>query len=222
MTDILLLHGAWHQPAHFDDLAARLRDAGSTVHVPDLGGLDLASGTQLTQKIVDGSTDATVVVAHSFGGVTAGGLTGVATVVFLAGWVLDVGETPEQLLGEAALVSESPTPALAMRVEDDGRLSLDGEDARVGLFADCAEDVKARAVRLLRPEPPAIFSARPQFAAWRNTPTVYVDGSEDRAIPAPLRALFAGRCSRAESWPTSHSPHLSRPDDVAELVLGTL
>ncbi|HEY2764534.1 MAG TPA: hypothetical protein VGJ13_11055 [Pseudonocardiaceae bacterium] len=38
---------------------------------------------------------------------------------------------------------------------------------------------------------------------------------QDRTWPAGLDDLFAARCSQHMSLPTSHSPFLSRPDEIA-------
>ena len=71
---------------------------------------------------------------------------------------------------------------------------------------------------LLRPEPSSVFTESPARAAWRDTPSTYLAGSEDRAIAPQMVACFAQRCSQTLTWPTSHSPYLSRPADVANLV----
>ncbi len=72
MRPLIILHGAWHQPAHFEGLVERLRSQGVEVAVPDLAGHSLAQSTQLVQDLVDQSTQEPVVLAHSFGGVTSG------------------------------------------------------------------------------------------------------------------------------------------------------
>lgn len=43
---VLILHGAWHQPAHFDTVVERLRHEGVEVTVPDFAG-------QLRQRAAD-------------------------------------------------------------------------------------------------------------------------------------------------------------------------
>ncbi|MFQ6331647.1 hypothetical protein ACLMAL_36765 [Nocardia sp. CWNU-33] len=75
-----------------------------------------------------------------------------------------------------------------------------------------------RAVELLRPEPPSIFAATPARVSWRDTPSIYLRGQQDRTIATPLPDRFAARCSRAETWETSHSPYLSRPAAVGDLI----
>ncbi|MEV6907863.1 hypothetical protein [Amycolatopsis sp. NPDC051071] len=100
----------------------------------------------------------------------------------------------------------------------DGRLRLAPDDARAKLYGDVGEPAATRAVELLRPEPPSIFGATPTHVSWRDTPSIYLRGRRDRTIATPLPDRFAGRCSRTETWDTSHSPYLSHPAAVADLI----
>jgi hypothetical protein len=43
--------------------------------------------------------------------------------------------------------------------------------------------------------------------------------ADDRALPVPLQRSNAARIGDSVDWPTSHSPFLSRPDLVAELLI---
>ncbi len=217
-----MLHGAWHQPAHFDDLAGRLRRQGVELTAPDLGGRSLAEGTALVQGAVDRAAEPPVVLAHSLGAVTATGLRGVAHLLFLAGFVFDEGESPQDWIARVAEQTGRPAAPLPLEVDDDGLTRLDPAGAREGLFADCDDDVADRAVGLLRPEPGAIFAAAPAHAAWRDVPSTYVAARDDRAIVPEMVAAFAARCTTTVTWPTSHSAYLSRPDDVVALVHGHL
>ncbi|MFE2728490.1 alpha/beta hydrolase [Kitasatospora sp. NPDC059327] len=215
MTDVIILHGAWHQPAHYAELADLLRARDLSVEVPDLYELSLAESTEKVEAIVSGSSEPPVVVGHSFGGVTAGTVRGAAALVFLNGWILDVGESPAAVLAETP---GEPGEGLLALPDADGRLRLDPDDARAKLFGDVDEPAATRAVRLLRPEPLSIFDATPARVSWRDTPSTYLRGRQDRTVVTPLPDRFAGRCSRAELWDTSHSPYLSRPAAVADLI----
>ncbi|MFJ8437180.1 alpha/beta hydrolase [Kitasatospora sp. NPDC094019] len=215
MTDVIILHGAWHQPAHYVELAALLRARDLSVEIPDLYGLSLAESTEKVEAIVSDSSEPPVVVGHSFGGVAAGTVRGAAALVFLNSWILDVGESPAGLLADAP---GEPGEGLLVLPDGDGRLVLDPADARAKLYGDVDEPAATRAVELLRPEPPSIFGATPTRVSWRDTPSVYLRGLRDRTIATPLPDRFAGHCSRTETWDTSHSPYLSRPAAVADLI----
>lgn len=82
--------------------------------------------------------------------------------------------------------------------------------------------VADRAVALLRPEPASTFTEAAPRAAYREIPSSYVACSQDRAILPEMVDPLAQRCSEQVTWPTSRSPHLSRPDDVVDLALAHL
>ncbi|WP_194926860.1 alpha/beta fold hydrolase [Catenulispora pinisilvae] len=218
MTDVIILHGAWHQPAHYDGLCDELRSQGLRVEVPDLYGLSLADSTTLVEDIVAHADRAPLVLGHSFGGVTAATVRGTAGIVFLTAWLLDAGESPAQLLAEVEKQDGAPPSGLALVPDDAGRLGVDPADARVNLYGDVDDDTAARAVELLRPEPPSIFAATPARVSWRDVPSLYIAGRDDHAIPASLAARFAARCDTSQTWQCSHSPFLSRTSAVADVV----
>jgi pimeloyl-ACP methyl ester carboxylesterase len=220
-SPIVLVHGSYHQPAHYDELASRLADLTDSVTVPDIGMLPLMDSIALVQDIVDNASSPPVVVGHSFGGAVAGALHGMRHVVFLSGWVLDVDETAGALL--AKVTADDPTAGSefmqALRFSADGsRAWIDPESATSLLYADCPPEVAARAVELLRPDTPLNFSLSPIAAEWRNTPSLYVATRRDRTWPQPLAAEFAQRCRNVVSIDTAHSPFLSAPDLVAGLI----
>jgi hypothetical protein len=49
-------------------------------------------------------------------------------------------------------------------------------------------------------------------------PSTYVVCSDDRAIPPWIQETFAARATHTVVWPTSHSPFLSQPDLVVDLL----
>jgi pimeloyl-ACP methyl ester carboxylesterase len=212
-TDVIILHGAWHQPAHYADLATRLRERNLDVHVPDLYRLSLAESVAKVQAIADQAEQPPVIVGHSFGGVTAGLVKGAAAYLFLAAWVLEAGETPGGLI---ATVTE---PAqLATTLDAEGLLHLDPEDARSKLYMGASSEDADRAVKLLRPEPPSIFAATPEDDPWRNGRSLYIAGRVEQTIPLELVELFASRCSESQTWETGHSPYLSHPAELTDLI----
>lgn len=224
MRSVVIVHGAWHQPAHYELLAEHLRECGAEVTVPDVGMRPLKDRTAIVQAVVDDQAEPPIVVAHSYGGASGGSVRGAAHIVFLTAWVLDVGETGGGWLEHMA--SQNPGPQnveAAMRLSADGLASSIDPDQAVDLFyADCSPSVAAWAVNLLRPDLLANFAASPEHAAWHSTPTSYILATEDRTWPAGLDDLFATRCSQRTSLPTSHSPFLSRPGEITTHIRGLL
>lgn len=218
MRPLMILHGAWLQPAHYDEVAERLRREGSTVMVPDLAGQSLAESTRLVQDLIDQAAEPPVVLAHSFGGVTATGLKGISHLLYLSSFVFDVGENAQQWIARIEQETGRQGAPLPLTVDDAGMTRLDPVGARDGLFADCTTRVADRAIELLRSEPASIFTDSPAHAAWKDTPSTYIATTEDRAILPEMVAYFTHRCGTAMTLPGGHCPFLSRPDDVVAIV----
>ncbi|MFI6043495.1 alpha/beta hydrolase [Nocardia sp. NPDC051321] len=214
----MILHGAWLQPAHYDDIAQRLRRDGIDVTVPDLAGHSLAESTRLVQEHVDRAAEPPVVLAHSFGGVTATGVKGISHLLYLSSFVFDVGENAQQWIARIEQETGRQGAPLPLTVDDAGMTRLDPAGAREGLFADCTTEVADRAIELLRPEPASIFTESPAHAAWKDTPSTYIAATEDRAILPEMVAYFTQRCGTAVTWQGGHCPFSSRPDDVVTMI----
>lgn len=218
MPDVIVLHGSWHRPEHWEALVADLRRRGLSVEVPDLHGLSLPDAQLLVQPMVDRSERPPLVVAHSGGGILAGTLEGAGSTAYLMAHVLDAGESPRAVLEETALHEGRDLTTLPLAVDGSGHLALDPAGAGAALYADVDEQVAARAVELLRPEPPAIFDATPGAVTWRGADAVYVAGRDDRALDPALALRYAAHFDQVRVWPTGHSPYLSHPDRVVDLV----
>jgi pimeloyl-ACP methyl ester carboxylesterase len=224
-TPVVLVHGSYHQPAHYDELVDRLAGVASSVTVPDIGMLPLADSIPLVQDIVDRADVPPVVVGHSFGGAVAGALHGVRQIVFLSAWVLDVTETAGGLLAEVAAADPRAGAefAQALRFSDDGTTaSIDPAAATSLFYADCPPAVAARAVSLLRRDTALNFTLSPTAAEWRQTPSLYVATRRDRTWPPSLAEAFADRCDNVVAVDTSHSPYLSAPDLTAGIIADCL
>ncbi|GAA4531627.1 alpha/beta hydrolase [Amycolatopsis samaneae] len=218
MRPLIVLHGAWHRPAHFDDVAERLRREGADVTVPDIGGLPLAESTRLVQEIVDRATEPPVVLAHSYGGMTASGLRGAGHLLYVAAFVTKAGENIQYWIKRVEQETGREAAPMALTVDDAGLTHLEPGPVRENLYADCTDAVADRAISLLRPEPVTMFTGSALAAAWEDTPSTYLACTEDRAIVPDMFAHFAKRCDTTVTWQTSHSPFLSRPDQFAALV----
>lgn len=220
-TPIVLVHGSYHQPAHYDRLVHHLTDIASSVTVPDIGMLPLTDSIALVQDIVDHTASPPVVVGHSFGGAVAGALHGVRHIVFLSGWVLDVDETAGGLLAKTGANDPAGGSefAQALRFSADGsRAWIDPASAASLFYADCPPEVSARAIELLRPDTPLNFDLGPNAAQWKTTPSLYVATRHDHTWPPSLATEFAQRCEEVVTIDTDHSPHLSAPDLTAGII----
>ena len=209
---VVLVHGLYHCPEHFSEVAAGLRDAGLDVVVPELHRGSLGADTAAVQAAVDAWDEPPVVLGHSYGGSVITGLSGVRHLVYLAAFVLDTGESAAGLGGATRGLREAVVREAA------GATSLHPGRAVEVFYHDCPAHLAARAVGLLRLQSPGCGRGVAGRHAWKATPSTYVVCARDRAVDPDLQRAMARRCGSVREWETGHSPFVSRPDLLVALL----
>jgi pimeloyl-ACP methyl ester carboxylesterase len=216
MSAVLLVPGSWHGSWCWDDVRDRLTAAGVDARAIDLPSNDGASGLAEDAAAVRdaiASFDAPpVVVGHSYGGIAVSeGAARAAGLIYLCAFMLDEGEAlldaMQHQLPDWIELDEGRGSHLATRTEE-------------VLYGDCDPDVAAAAgARLTRQSVAAI--ATPQSApAWKTVASTYVICEQDAAVPPPAQEAMSARAGDVRRLPSSHSPFLSRPAEVCDIILG--
>ena len=215
MTSYLLIHGAWHGAWCWEPVIERLPGAVA-LDLPSnhVDGASFTDDVNAVRDALDGMTDV-VLCGHSYGGAViseAGAHDNVRHLVFLTAFALDVGET--------TIANASPqVPAVAMDtaigIEDD-HVVIDPAGAVAAFYADCEDPPVDRLV----PHTLRAFQIEAAAAAWKDKPSTYVLCTQDQAIHPDRQRFFAGRCGGTIELEASHSPMLSMPDRVAEILRG--
>ncbi|MET7386908.1 alpha/beta hydrolase [Streptomyces sp. NPDC005529] len=219
MAAVVLVHGLYHRPEHFAVVADCLRTAGIEVVVPELHRGSLPADTVVVQAAIDALEEPPIVLGHSYGGSVITGVRGAGHLVYVAAFVLDVGESA------AGLGGASPQLQDAINPEPDGSTSLLPDRAVDTLYDDCPEPLAAWAVGLLRAQAPGCGRGVPKRHSWKHHPSTYVVCGRDRAIDPSLQRKMASRCTDVREWQTGHSPFLGQPGLIVELLqelLGTV
>jgi pimeloyl-ACP methyl ester carboxylesterase len=168
---------------------------------------------------LDAIDDEVVLLGHSYGGavITAAGVhPNVVHLVYLCGFVLEVGESAQE---NSLTGGEGPSDLAGAVQIVDGVVTIDPERAVAAFFHDCTPAVAAAAAERLRPQSLGSLGGYVEAAAWHEKPATYVVCTEDRALPVALQRSNAARIGASVDWPTSHSPFLSRPELVADLLI---
>jgi pimeloyl-ACP methyl ester carboxylesterase len=230
---VVLVHGAWHGAWCWEQVVPLLDAHGVTSVAIDLPGHgasteplgDLHGDAAALTALLDGLSELgqpVVVCGHSYGGAVisqGAGHRATRHLVYLAAFPLDVGESCMDAAARA-VSKEAATSELgpALVFHDDGTITVDPGKAVGAFYDDCTPADAERAVARLGPQPRATLSQPASRAAWREHSSTYVVCEADRAVtPAHQRAM-AKRAGAIIEWPTSHSPFLSRPQLVADLL----
>lgn len=224
---IVLVHGAFAESASWDGVIDRLLGAGHPVIAAanPLRGLasDAAAVTDLV-RTVDGPV---VLVGHSYGGSVISNVDPdageIVALVYLAAFAPEPGESAITLssmfrgstLGDAL----QPVPLS----DDTTDLYIRPDRYRPQFCADVPAPQAARMAVTQRPvTQEALAEPSGERPLWREIPSWFLFGDDDRNVPAALQHHMAERASarRAIEVPgASHAVPVSHPEATADLIL---
>jgi pimeloyl-ACP methyl ester carboxylesterase len=220
---VVLVHGAWHGAWCWDKVVERLEAAGVpcvAVENPSVARptASLADDGDNVTRVLDAIDGPVVLVGHSYGGAVitdAGAHPNVTHLVYVSAFPIDGGESVSQ---NALVGGEEMKLPEAFLFEGDV-LRFAPEHATQFFYHDCTPDDAAAATAQLKPMSLAAMMGVPRAVAWREKPSTYVVCADDQALPLALQQSAASRCGTVVEIPTSHSPFVSQPDLVVDLLL---
>jgi pimeloyl-ACP methyl ester carboxylesterase len=225
---IVLAHGAFAESASWEGVVDPLLEAGHPVIAAANPLRDLAGDAGSVGDLVRTIEGPVLLVAHSYGGAVisnvpadAGEITGL---VYVNGFAPDPGESAFQLAGmfPGSMVGEEtlrPVP------RSDGTTDLYIlQDRFHEVF--CADLPAPQAARLAATQRPvtqeALFAPSGDRPLWRELPSWFLIGEEDRIIPAELQRFMAERADARRTLEipgASHALAVSQPQATVDLIL---
>ena len=218
MRPVVLVHGAWHGAWCWEQVVPLLEARGIEVDALDLPLTSTLDDLTHTRAAIEAHPGA-VVMGHSYGGV----------LITLAACALDVSHLvylsafmPGKFEKMADMLAAVPRTPMLDGIERNGddKLVLAEEDVVQAFYADCDPRDAERARARLRPMPRSVAHPTIDAPAWEEIPSTYVVCTRDEALAPAYQRELAVRATRTVEWDTSHSPFLSRPKLVADLLAG--
>ena len=223
---VVLVHGAWCGDWVYWKLAPCLDERGINWVGADLPTCK-ATDTSLSPKddaayvrdLVDQVDGPVVVAGKSYGGVVISGATAdhpkVAHLVYIAALMPAAGEKFLQSSGPA----RTEEFAAGVRALDDGRIALDIEVGARCAFAQATEEDRDV---WRRNGSPMSMGTNPSLSfdrvGWERIPSTYLVCTEDRCIKPSAQRTWAKQATNAVERPYDHSPAVSHPDEIADLL----
>jgi pimeloyl-ACP methyl ester carboxylesterase len=224
---IVLVHGAFAESASWDGVIDPLLEAGHPVIAAANPLRSLATDAASVGDVVRSVDGPVLLVGHSYGGAVisnvsadAGEITGL---VYVCAFAPDPGESafslaglfPGSTLGDAV----RPVP------RNDGTTDLYIVQDR---FHEqfCADVPAQQAARMAATQRPvtqeALTESSGERSLWRELPSWFLIGEEDRNIPAQLQRFMAERAGSQETVEipgASHAVAVSQPQATADVIL---
>jgi len=222
---VILVHGAWHNGKGFAQLQEELKALGIPSQTVDLTSVgtedqtlgDMYSDAALLREVITGVEGDCVVLGHSYGGLVITeatvGAKNVKQLIYMTAFMLDAGETLYAACG-------SVDPDWWQVAPDQSRLTANTPENV--FYNTCAPDVASAAVKELRTQSLPSFNQPITQVGWREIPSAYIICELDNAIPLFAQEAMSGRASEAVRMKTDHSPFLSTPVELAEVIAGLI
>lgn len=217
--NVVLVHGFWADGSSWSKVIPLLQGAGyHTIAVPlDLNSL--ADDVAKVRVVLDAQSVPTVLVGHSYGGAVisgAGTAPNVKSLVYVAGFAPDEGETLGDLVGRYPALPSTQH----YRPDATGHVYIDPD----AFPQDFAQDLSPGEAKMLaavqRPGSASIFGEKVGTAAWRTVPTWYQVSAADRMISPDLERFFADRMkARTTTLAANHASLLSYPTEIAHMIV---
>lgn len=224
---IILVHGAFAESASWDGVIDPLQSADHPVIAAANPLRGVASDAEAVSDLVRTAEGPVVLVGHSYGGMVisnvAAGAGEIVGLVYVCGFAPDSGEDavalserfPGSTLGEAL----APVP----RSDGTTDLAIVKDRFHAQFCADVDTAVAARMACTQRPATQeALSEPCGENPLWKELPSWFLIGAEDRNIPAELQRFMAERAGsrRTVEIPgASHAISVSQPEATADLIL---
>jgi pimeloyl-ACP methyl ester carboxylesterase len=228
MATFGLVHGAGHGAWCWERLIPILEALGHRVFAMDLPCQDPAAGVRRYAEVVDRAippVNDLVLVGHSLGGLTVPLVAAsrpVRRLVFLCALIPEFGRSlVDQVTADPELYHPVARSHPGRVTDPDGTVWLrDAAAARDVFYHDCSPEDVSWAFARLRPQAGAPRREPCPLTSWPPGDRAYILCREDHAIsPAWSRRAARERLEvEAIELEGSHSPFLSRPATLAEVL----
>jgi pimeloyl-ACP methyl ester carboxylesterase len=236
VTRFLFVHGAFHGAWCWEGTVAALRARGHEAEAVDLPGsgddrtpvaeVTLERYAERVCEALQASAEPAVLVGHSMGGVAitqaaARCPEAISALVYVAAFLPGNGQS----LVDLTQLPEGAGDGVQanMVVDGDPPVAVMPEQAaREVFFGECDEEVAARALPQVGPQPLLPFLTPVDLPdGGLSVPCSYVLTGRDRAIPPSLQRRMAkeGGATVLIELDSDHSPFLSRPDELVAVLV---
>jgi len=232
VATLILVHGAWHGGWCWERLVPLLEARGHRVLTPDLPGHDTADGAPSTTTLEDyGHTIASlanaqaervVLVGHSMGGgvitQAAPFSSNLAGLIYVAAFIPQHGDSIAALAGAG---EETPLNDHVELAPSGTHTQIEKGAGAVVFYGCCAPEDQEAAGRRLIPQAiqPLTDALEDPENRAAGTPAAGVVCLQDKAVdPGLQQEMCDARGIPTWDMDTDHSPFLSRPDELAEVI----
>jgi pimeloyl-ACP methyl ester carboxylesterase len=217
-VSVVLAHGAWADGSSWRKVIGPLTAEGAKVVAAPLPLTSLADDVAALDRTLERIDGPVVLVGHAYAGAVIAATRDkkVKALVYIAALAPDEGETVADMFYRA-----EPHPQASKLTPDRHQLIWLPEDAFAAAFAQhaSAED-QALLAAVQRPIALPSISVAVGRPLWKDRPSWFLVAEEDRMIVPETQRFMAQRMkARVRSHPVDHTPIVTAPGIVVDLIL---
>jgi len=216
---VVIVHGAFADGSGWDKVVPLLQAKGLHVVTVQNPLSSLANDVDATTRAINAQKGSVVLVGHSWGGVViteAGDNDKVKSLVYVAAFAPNEGESVTDLtknLPKAPWVS-------SLIADSGGYVSLPPQVIAEYFAPDLSPAQTQVMAATQGPILAKSFDEKVHKAAWKAKPSWYLVASQDKMIEPSLQRQMAKKINaKTSSVNASHVPFISKPEEVAEVIL---
>jgi pimeloyl-ACP methyl ester carboxylesterase len=218
VNNIVIVHGAFADGSSFESVYSILTKKGYHVSIVQNPCSSLEDDVAATNEVLDRQDGPSILVGHSWGGTVitqAGGSPKVAGLVYIEGFLPEVGENTIQLAQSEPAAPEGGK----LSPDANGWIFYPKEQYHMGFAGDLSEEKAAFMYDSQLPITVKCFTTPVTVAAWKSKPSWGVVSTEDKSInPLILRKMYQRAGSVVTEVHASHVVYVSHPDKIAEVI----
>ncbi len=218
LPTIVLVHGAFVDGSGWEAVYNQLKSKGYKVAIVQNPTISLEGDVAATIRIIAEQQEPVILVGHSYGGAViteAGNDPKVAGLVYINAFALDKGES-------VSAVTKEPIPGAPVPPQlppKDGFVLLDKEKFPEAFAADVDPDKAKFMAEAQVPWGIDAVTGTISKASWKNKPSWYLIGTEDRMVPPQAQHSMAKRAKAISVEAAgSHAIFVSNPEAVTSII----
>jgi len=216
---VVLVHGAWADGSSWNKVTAELQQKGFPVVAAQIPLTSFRDDVTVLRKVLLRQEGPVVLAGHSYGGAVitaaAAGNPSVKALVYIAAVVPGDGEAVGDVFHRVAAHPRAPK----LEPDADGFLWLRVDAFRNAVAPDASSSETALMAATQKPIALKCLGEPITTPAWKEKPTWFLIAENDRMVSPETQRFTAERMkSKVVSLPVDHTPLISKPGAVAELI----
>jgi pimeloyl-ACP methyl ester carboxylesterase len=217
-VSVVLAHGAWADGSSWNKVIVALKAKGVTSIAAPLPLTSLPDDVVALDRAAERVEGQIVLVGHAYAGAVIESTRNqrVKSLVYVAALAPAEGETVADVFYRAAPHPQAPKLA----PDSHGLIWLPSHAFATAFAQNATPEEQELLSAVQRPISAACISVPVERPLWKDRPSWFLIAEQDRMIPQETQRFMADRMkARARSHPVDHTPIVTAPSLVVDLIL---